>query len=97
MSNAITWNCCTGGKEPDWSIYDALELAGCIEYDKDTDHSFVERVDGEDPEFYCLYAHLQGGGCEAIHDFDSTAKLEMIRENCQQLADKIKFPFYDYS
>jgi len=97
MSNVITWNCCTGGKEPDWSIYDAFELAGCVEYKKDTEHSFVERADGETSELYCLYAHLKGGGCEAIHDFDSAANLEQIQESCQQLADKINFSFYDYS
>lgn len=96
MTNLITWSCCKGCKEPDWSAYDALELAGVIMRDNEADGFYVERVDDEPPHFYSLYAHLREGGCEAIHDFDEAANLMHIREQCRQLAESINFQLHEF-
>jgi len=97
MNNLITWNCYHNGKEPDWALYNALELAGCVEFEKDTLGAYVERADGETPDFYTLYAHLVDGGCEAIHDFSHVADIASIRLQCGQLAQRIHFRLHDYS
>lgn len=88
----ITWNCCLNNKEPDWSVYDALELAGCIQ-----DEDCVERVEeGITPTFYSVYGHVIGGGCEALHDWpDGFRDIEAIRAQCAVLADRLGFTVWD--
>jgi len=94
----ISWNCCTDGKEPSWSAYDALELAGVAEEDIDGE-SYVERVEEmKDAKFISLYAHLKSGGCECIHDFPvGLVNRELILSECSSLAEKLKFELFDYT
>jgi hypothetical protein len=88
----VTWNCCPDNKEPDWGVYDALELAGCVAED-----GHVERVEEDTPpSFYTVYGHLIGGGCEALHDWpDGFDDLEAIRAQCAALADRFGFTVWD--
>ena len=97
MNSLITWSCCRDCKEPDWRVYDALELAGVVMRDNGTDGFYVERVEDETPQFYSLYGHLVEGGCDALHDFDSADDIELIREQCSQVAAKIGFQLHDFS
>ena len=91
-SLAISWNCCANHHEPDWSAYDALELAGCIAED-----GYVERVEeGTTPTFYTVYGHLIGGGCEALHDWPQGFNyIEGIRAQCAGLAERLGFTVWD--
>ena len=41
---AVTWNGCPDNNEPDWAVYDALELAGSV-----AENGCVERVEGDLP------------------------------------------------
>ena len=75
----LTWNCCPGTREPDWGIYDALELAGCV-----AGKGWVERVEeGTTPSFYTVvYGHLVDGGCdEALHGRLSTCMVGRPHSN----------------
>ncbi|WP_296084135.1 hypothetical protein [uncultured Agrobacterium sp.] len=68
MSPDILFNCCTGNAEPDWSLFDAIELGGCI-MDTDDDGYVTGGIDRENAEFFTAYGHLKEGGCEAITDW----------------------------
>ena len=91
-SVAISWNCCPDLQEPDWSVYDALELAGCLE-----ENGCVERVEeGTTPTFYTIYGHLVGGGCEALHDWPSNFRdIGAIRAQCAALGERHGFMVWD--
>lgn len=93
-SSVITWNCCPNHEEPDWRMYDALELAGCVVVDEE---GCVERVEEETvPDFYTVYAHLIGGGCEALHDWPAGFRdVESIRTQCAVLAERLGFTVWD--
>lgn len=89
---AICWNCCPDQKEPDWSPYNALELAGSIHQD-----DYVERVEEDTtPTFYTVYGLLIGGGCEALHDWpDGYRDIVSIREQCAELGERLGFTVWD--
>ena len=90
----ITWNCCTDGVEPDWSVYASFELSGCKEREGEAGCTEVERIDScsdERPVFYTLYANLKGGGCEAINDFFPLSDLQHITAQCERLARRLNF------
>lgn len=88
----ITWSDCPDQKEPDWRVYDALELADCLQGD-----GYVERVEADTtPTFYTRYGHLTGGGCEALHDWpDGYHDLEAIRAQCTALGQRLGFEVWD--
>ena len=94
----ISWNCCTGGKEPDWSNYDALQLAGVAEEEVDGE-TYIERVEEmKDAKFMSLYAHIKDGGYECIHDFPvGIVNKELILKECNSLAEKLNFKLSDYT
>lgn len=96
MDNLITWSCCTNCEPPDWTAYNALEIAGCVEYGKGTEAAIVERVDGEPADFFTLYGRLVDGGCEALHDFDLGEDEIAIISACEKLAGILGFPLMDY-
>ena len=88
----LTWNCCPGTREPDWGLYDALELAGCV-----AGKGWVERVEeGTTPSFYTVYGHLVDGGCEALHDWPwGFLDLDVIRQQCDELGERLGFTVWD--
>lgn len=53
----------------DWTLYDAIEVAGCV----DVGGGCVEPVFEADikPDFYTVYLHCVEGGVEALRDFKS--------------------------
>ena len=90
----INWNCCKDAAVPNWSEFDALELAGCIEVD-----GGIERAENEEEtQFYTLYGHCVEGGCEALHDFLTGYKdLKAIKKVCKKLAKRLGFELWDYT
>jgi hypothetical protein len=92
----FNWNCTLEGHEPDWNIYDGIELGSCYnENDIDSEGSHWMRFDDGDFTqselnelhnkgriIHTLYGHLTTGGVEAIHDCQSASE-------CRTLADQV--------
>lgn len=66
------FNCCTELKEPDWSQFIHLELAGCVnENDPDDDETCINgNQSAREAEFFTVYGRDKEGLAEAITDID---------------------------
>ena len=66
----ILFNCCPNGQAPDWTLFDAIEIGGCINEAEEgaEDTHIIGGIEREQAEFFCVYGHLIEGGCEAITD-----------------------------
>ncbi|WP_313609306.1 hypothetical protein [Rhizobium sp.] len=64
------FNYCTEHREPDWRLFDALEVDGCIVVAEEGtgDTYVVGGATREEAEFFTVYGHLITVGCEAITD-----------------------------
>ena len=74
MKNQTLYNCCTEHREPDWNDFDALEIDCCASEIFPDSSTWTERIPLHQAEFFTVFGHLKGGGCEAITDV-STRKL----------------------
>lgn len=80
------WNCTENGEEPDWSLYDVLEVATCQLEHQGRDE-YWNRVEPKEynhdlRSIHTLYGHLPAGGVEALHDFTSPSE-------CLAFAEKL--------
>ncbi len=70
---------------PSWFLYDAIEVAACIDHGDD-----IQRIEdiktNETPSFFTVYGHLKTGGCEAIVDLDDA-------KSCRSIAEAAKHRF----
>ncbi|PHR62162.1 MAG: hypothetical protein COA43_00530 [Robiginitomaculum sp.] len=57
------YNCCVDGKEPDWSLYDGIEIAPCILQD-----SYIDQCEPGEEDFWTIYGHRIDGGCIDLHE-----------------------------
>ncbi|KAB2666038.1 hypothetical protein DEA98_10110 [Brucella pseudogrignonensis] len=66
------FNCCTDYKEPDWSQFTHLELAGCVnENDPDAGETCINgNQPSQEAEFFTVYGRDKEGLAEAITDID---------------------------
>ncbi|MBB4092421.1 hypothetical protein HGG72_08275 [Ochrobactrum pecoris] len=66
------FNCCTDYKEPDWSQFTHLELAGCVnENDPEDNETYINgNQSGGVAQFFTVYGRDKEGLAEAITDTD---------------------------
>lgn len=74
------FNCCTEAKEPDWSQFTHLELAGCVnENDDDDDETCINgNQSAEQAQFFTVYGRDKEGLAEAITDIDDARRALQI-------------------
>jgi hypothetical protein len=91
MDNRTLFNCCTNAAEPDWSQFNWLELGGCVDVsDPYEDETCIEGgYRADEAEFFTVYGHLKGGGCEAITDCDTFAEAEVVARYLSSLSGLI--------
>ncbi len=81
MDNAKLFNCCTNHAAPDWTLFDALEVNGCIDL-HEPDNRGGTCIQGGEPrataEFFTVYGHMKEGGCEAISDLATLPEAEAV-------------------
>ncbi|MEI9995074.1 MAG: hypothetical protein WDM91_10800 [Rhizomicrobium sp.] len=70
--NATLFNCCAESAEPDWALYDALEVNCCRDDGGATSTCCLHEAD-----FFTVYGRLKAGGVEAITDC-STRTLALV-------------------
>jgi hypothetical protein len=59
-------------------IYDNYEISGCKERIDRSDRYIEVADDGETPDFWTLYGHIEGQGVQAIGDFSSREAAEEV-------------------
>lgn len=64
----VLFNCCTDNVEPDWTLFDALEIGGCISEWEGDEEYVTGGVGRAEAEFFTVYGHLKEGGVEALTD-----------------------------
>lgn len=76
----ILFNCQPNAQAPDWSLFDALEIGGCINdaEEGDEETNIVGGIMRDEAEFFTVYGHLKTGGVEAITDVESYQGAENI-------------------
>lgn len=76
----ILFNCQPNAQAPDWKLFDALEIGGCINDAKDGDEetNIIGGIEREQAEFFTIYGHLIEGGVEAITDVKTYKGAENI-------------------
>lgn len=76
------YNCCPGGKAPDWSLFDNIEVNGVMDCAtaemRARGESDLCACDDEDAELWSVYGHLKTGGIECITDCETRADAEVI-------------------
>lgn len=94
---SVAWNCCTDGKQPDLSLYDAFELAWVAEIE-DGDWKHCERVeDQSEAQFISLFGHFKAGGCECLHDFpEGFLNAGVAKAAAVRLSKITGLPLYEY-
>lgn len=86
---ARLFNCCTDHRMPDWSLFDWIEVNGCVNL-RDGDGKETGDVDSETDDtkadFWTVHGHLVGGGLEAITDCKTRAEADEIAAELATLA-----------
>lgn len=72
------FNNCPGGTEPEWSLYDGLEIYPCRDVSDSGDESEIEQCEPPQAQFWTVYGHLKAGGLEALHDSPTEQDAESI-------------------
>lgn len=74
------FNCCTDLIGPNWSLFAALEIDGCVDVaEEGRDDSYVVGgVVRDEAEFFTVYGHLITGGCEAVTDCSTLDLAEAV-------------------
>lgn len=79
---------------PSWLLYDAIEIAACIDSGDD-----IERLEDvgfdEKPSYFTVYGHFKAGGCEALIDLDNAKSCRSIVESAKQRFKNIS-EVYDF-
>lgn len=93
-SNDVLYNCLTDNNPPDWSLFDAIEIGGCIDASESEDETLiVGGISPSEAQFFSVYGHLKEGGVECFTDCDT---LELAYLVAQYLGDKQNLPVYDH-
>lgn len=68
---ARLFNCCTDYAAPDWSQFDHLELAGCVDDPDEPGHT-IGNQPASKAQFFTVYGRFPepDGTCEAITDIE---------------------------
>lgn len=90
MQNAILFNCCTHGAEPDWSEFVGLEIGGCRMSD-DEDGCVEGGQDLASSTFLTVYGRMPCGEAVAITDTDD-ADLPQAQKVAAALAQLSNLP-----
>lgn len=82
------FNCCTDYAEPDWRMFNALEIGGCVSVVEEgtNETSIVGGMSRDEAEFFTVYGHLIAGGCEAITDCETLELAQSIGAHLSQLS-----------
>ena len=81
MDKETLFNCLTDHAAPDWSVFDALEIGGCVNVSEDDEETCIEGgYSASEAEFFCIYGHLKEGGNEAITDCETLEQALAVAE-----------------
>lgn len=74
------YNLCSGGMEPDWQQFDAIEISGCVNEAEADDEStcYCSGYNRHEAEIFTVFGHLREGGCDMITDCDTLDDAERI-------------------
>ncbi|WP_412497236.1 hypothetical protein [Vibrio fluvialis] len=83
----LTWSNTNLGLEPDWSLYDAIEVHPLVNLNEEGEDTYFCIADDEtDPEIcaWCVYGHLkEPGGIEDLHDVESKEEALSLALYCE--------------
>lgn len=82
------FNCCTDYAEPNWRMFNALEVNGSVAVAEEgtNETSIVDGMSRDEAEFFTVYGHLIAGGCEAITDCETLDLAQSIGAHLSQLS-----------
>lgn len=80
-----SWNCQKNGIEPQWHLYDAIEMQGNLAAELEDGSTVVKSAGDCDPEFWTVYGHsVEFGGVIALHDCASEDEAQQLISYCEQ-------------
>lgn len=82
----MVWSNMSQGKEPNWSLYDAMEIHPLVNLNCEGEDTCLRITDKEDPDIYCwcVYGHLKvQGGIEDLHDVSTQEEAKQLALYCQ--------------
>lgn len=87
---SMVWSNTPHGKEPDWSLYDAIEIHPLVNLNDEGEETMLATTDDDDPDIccWCVYGHLKvPGGIEDLHDVDTLEEAEQLALYCRTKID----------
>lgn len=83
---SMVWSNTPQGNEPNWSLYDAIEIHPLVNLNDEGEDTFLCTTDEDDPDIccWCVYGHLKvQGGIEDLHDVSTLEEAKQLALYCQ--------------